>query len=214
MTVSSKDEIKVLIVDDHPVVLSGCRSLFASDPSIKIDEAFDEKSGFRSYLSSRPDVAIIDIRLPNLSGFELVRRIRKEDPNAKIIMFSMNDDPAFVLRAVEAGAQGYVAKNDDPRILIKALRKVVAGEHFITPRLAESVAFSSAAIRANPTSQIKPRELEILRSLARGDKIVEIAHALGVSYKTVANTTSLLKQKLGAKNHSDLIRLAVEMGLD
>ncbi|MDB5620445.1 response regulator transcription factor [Tardiphaga sp.] len=205
--------MRLLIVDDHPVVASGCRSLFASDASVKIDEAADEKSGHRAYLSKRPDVTIIDINLPDLSGFELMRRIRKEDPDARIIMFSMNDDPAFVARAIELGAQGYVSKGDDPRLLVKAVRKVAAGENFITPRLAESVTFSAAAIRSSPTSQMKPRELEILRLLARGDKISEIADALDISYKTVANTTSLLKQKLGAKSHSDLIRIAVETEL-
>ena len=142
-----------------------------------------------------------------------MRRIRKDDPDAKIIMFSMNDDPAFVVRAVEMGAQGYVSKGDDPRMLVKAVRKVAAGDNFISPQLAEAVTFSGAAIKANPASLMSARELEILRLLGRGDKIVEVAEALEISYKTVANTTSLLKQKLGAKNHSDLIRIAVEMGL-
>src|SRR4051812_16512056 len=210
---SSRSATKVLIVDDHPVVLSGCRSLFASDNSVKIDEATDAKSGHRAYMAKRPDVTVIDINLPDVSGFELMRRIRKDDPQARIIMFSMNDDPAFVLRAVEMGAQGYVSKGDDPRLFVKAVRKVAAGDQFITPQLAEAVTFSSAAIKANPVSQMTPRELEILRLLGRGDKIVEVADALEISYKTVANTTSLLKQKLGAKNHSDLIRIAVEMGL-
>src|SRR5882672_2413287 len=211
---STRSATRVLIVDDHPVVLSGCRSLFASDNSVKIDEATDAKSGHRAYVAKRPDVTVIDIKLPDVSGFELMRRIRKDDPDAKIIMFSMNDDPAFVVRAVELGAQGYVSKGDDPRLLVKAVRKVAAGENFITPHLAETVTFSAAAIRASPASQMTPRELEILRLLARGDKIVEVAEALGISYKTVANTTSLLKQKLGARNHSDLIRIAVEMGMD
>jgi DNA-binding NarL/FixJ family response regulator len=206
--------MKILIVDDHPVVLSGCRSLFASDPSIRIDGAVDEKSGHKAFLSKRPDITIIDINLPELSGFELMRRIRQDDPDAKIIMFSMNDDPAFVLRAVEMGAQGYVSKADDPRVLVRAVRKVAAGENYLAPELAETITFSGAAIRANPASHMTPRELEILRLLARGDKIVEVADALEISYKTVANTTSLLKQKLGAKNHSDLIRIAVEMGLN
>jgi len=161
----------------------------------------------------KPDVTVIDINLPDVSGFELMRRIRKDDPAARIIMFSMNYDPAFVVRAVELGAQGYVSKGDDPRVLVKAVRKVAAGDNFISPQLAEAVTFSGAAIKANPASQMTARELEILRLLGRGDKIVEVADALGISYKTVANTTSLLKQKLGAKNHSDLIRIAVEMGL-
>ena len=210
---TAKAPTRVLIVDDHPVVLSGCRSLFASDTSVKIEEAADAKSGYKAYASRKPDVTVIDINLPDVSGFELMRRIRKDNPDAKIIMFSMNDDPAFVVRAVEYGAQGYVSKTDDPRILVKAVRKVAAGDNFISPQLAEAVTFSGAAIKANPASLMSARELEILRLLGRGDKIVEIAEALNISYKTVANTTSLLKQKLGAKNHSDLIRIAVEMGL-
>src|SRR5437773_10107702 len=177
---SNRSAIKVLIVDDHPVVLSGCRSLFASDNSVKIDEATDAKSGHRAYVSKRPDVTVIDISLPDVSGFELMRRIRKDDPDAKIIMFSMNDDPAFVVRAVELGAQGYVSKGDDRRLLLKAVRKVVAGDNFISPQLAEAVTFSAATIKANPASQISTRELEILRLLGRGDKIVEVADALDI----------------------------------
>jgi DNA-binding NarL/FixJ family response regulator len=206
--------IKVLIVDDHPVVLSGCRSLFASDNTVKIEEATDAKSGHRAFLTRKPDVTVIDIKLPDVSGFELMRRIRKDDPDARIIIFSMNDDPALVVRANEMGAQGYGSKGDDLRMLVKAVRKVAGGYNFISPQLAEAVTFSGASIKANPASQMTARELEILRLLGRGDKIVEVANALEISYKTVANTTLSLKQKLGAKNHSDLIRIAVEMGLD
>ena len=112
---TAKPGTRILIVDDHPVVLSGCRTLFSSDQSIRIDEASDAKSGHRAYVSRRPDVTVIDVNLPDVSGFELMRRIRKDDPDAKIIMFSMNDDPAFVVRAVEMGAQGYLSKSDDPR---------------------------------------------------------------------------------------------------
>ena len=214
MRKSDRSATKVLIVDDHPVVVSGCRSLFASDNTVKIEEATDAASGHRAYLAKKPDVTVIDIKLPDVSGFELMRRIRKDDPEARIIIFSMNDDPALVVRAIDMGAQGYVSKGDDPRMLVKAVRKVAAGENFISPRLAEAVTFSGASIKANPASQVTARELEILRLLGRGDKIAEVANALEISYKTVANTTSLLKQKLGAKSHSDLIRIAVEMGLE
>jgi DNA-binding NarL/FixJ family response regulator len=208
-----KSTTRVLIVDDHPVVVSGCRSLFASDPSVKIEEAGDARSGHRAYLQKQPDVTVLDIKLPDVSGFELLRRIRKDDPAAKIIMFSMNNDPAFVVRAIEMGAQGYISKCDDPKLFVKAVRRVAAGEKFISPSLAQAVTFAGAAIKANPSAQMSARELEILRLLGRGDKIVEVADVLGISYKTVANTTSLLKQKLGAKNHSDLVRIAVEMEL-
>ena len=97
---------RLLIVDDHPVVVSGCRSLFASDKSVKIDEAADAKSGHRAFMQKRPDVTVIDIKLPDVSGFELMRRIRKDDPDARIIMFSMNDDPAFVVRCGRDGRAG------------------------------------------------------------------------------------------------------------
>ena len=162
---TAKSSTKVLIVDDHPVILSGCRALFAGDASILIEEAADAKSGQRAYAQKKPDVTVIDINLPDVSGFELMRRIRKDDPDAKIIMFSMNNDPAFVVRAVELGAQGYVSKADDPRVLVRAVRKVAAGDNFISPDLAEAVTFSSAAIKANPASQMTARELEILRLL-------------------------------------------------
>ncbi|HZR73991.1 response regulator transcription factor [Bradyrhizobium sp.] len=210
---SHKLATKVLIVDDHPVVVSGCRSLFASDSSVSIEGAGNAKAGYQAFVHDKPDVTVIDIKLPDVSGFELMRQIRKEDPDARIIMFSMNDDPAFVMRAVEMGAQGYLSKSDDPRLFVKAVFKVAAGENYISPHLAEAVTFSSAAVKANPTNKMTARELEILTLLRRGDKIAEIADALGISYKTVANTTSLLKQKLGAKGHSDLIRIAVEMNL-
>src|SRR6266851_9827566 len=217
MMATSDKLLDVLIVDDHPVVISGCRSLFASAPDIRLSEASNEKSGHEAYLEIRPDISIIDINLPGLSGFELLRRIRKEDPSAKIIMFSMNDEPSFIVRAIElganVGANGYVSKGDDPKHLLSAVRSVANGQNFITPHLAQTVTFSTASVRANPASQLSSRELEILRLLSRGKNIGEVAEGLSISYKTVANSTSRLKQKLGAHSHSDLIRIAVELSL-
>jgi DNA-binding NarL/FixJ family response regulator len=187
--------------------------MLAANPAIKVISARDVQSGFEAYLAKRPDVSVVDINLPDLSGFELLRRIKRENPDARVIMLSMNDDPAFVLRAVDLGADGYVSKSDNPKHLLSAVEAVSAGEKFISPQLAKSVTFASASIRSNPSSKLAPRELEILRLLARGNKIDEAARTLEISYKTVANTTSLMKQKLGAKSHSDLIRLAIEMGL-
>jgi DNA-binding NarL/FixJ family response regulator len=201
---------KVLIVDDHPVVVSGCRAIFASDRSVRILSASTEREGFEVYRHSRPDVAIIDINLPDLSGYELLRKIRKEDPNAKVIMFSVNEDPAFVIRAVELGAKGFVCKGDDPQNLVDAVHEVARGTTFVSPQIAKSITFASAERRVHPAGQLNSRELEILRLLARGRKIAQIAEALDLSYKTIANTTTLLKAKLGAQNHADLIRIAVE----
>jgi DNA-binding NarL/FixJ family response regulator len=171
------------------------------------------KSGHRAWLNKRPDVTIIDINLPDFSGFELMRRIRKDDPAAKIIMFSMNDDPAFVVRAVEAGAQGYVSKGDDPRLLVKAVRKVAAGENFITPHRRNRDVRGRGDPRQSGVANDAARTRNIAAAGARRQDCRGRRGAWN-SYKTVANTTSLLKQKLGARNHSDLIRIAVEMGMD
>jgi DNA-binding NarL/FixJ family response regulator len=201
---------KVLIVDDHPVVVSGCRAVFAGERSIQIISAANEQEALRTYRQERPQVVIVDINLPGASGYELLRKIRKEDPEAKIIMLSVNDDPAFVIRAVELGARGFVSKSDDPRHLVDAVNQVVQGATFVSPPLAQSVTFASAQARAHPATQLGNRELEILRLLARGRTIAQIAEALDLSYKTIANTTSLLKTKLGAQSHADLVRVAVE----
>ena len=204
---------KVLIVDDHPVVVSGCRAVFAGDRSIQIISAPNEREGMKAFRQSKPHVSIIDINLPGVSGYELLRKIRKEDPDAKVIMFSVNDDPAFVVRAVELGAKGFVCKGDDPRSLVEAVHEVAKGTSFISPQLAKSVTFSSAETRAHPAGHLNNRELEILRMLAKGRKIAEIADALDLSYKTIANTTTMLKQKLGAQAHADLVRIAVEFDI-
>jgi DNA-binding NarL/FixJ family response regulator len=204
-------DLVVLVVDDHPVVVSGCKTVFARDPSIKVVSANDHKSGLESYKTHRPDVTIVDINLPDLSGFDLLRRIRKAEPDAAVIMLSMNDDPGFVVRSAELGAKGFLSKTDDPRLLLKAVRSVAKGETYITPELAQTVAFAPGA--ASDESQLNSRELETLRLLAKGHRIGEMAELMGVSYKTVANTTSIMKRKLKARSHSDLIRIAVDMGL-
>ena len=205
--------MRILIVDDHPIVVTGYRAVFNSDPSVEILEASDAKDGHRAYLQEHPDVAVVDARLPDLTGFELTRLIRRDDPAAKIVMLSVSEDPAFVVRAAEMGIQGYVSKSDDPRLLATAIRKVAAGERFVSPRLAEVTTFASAVIKGSPLTHLSPRELEVLRLLSRGEHISEVASELGISYRTVANTTSMLKSKLGAKNHSDLVRIAVEIDL-
>src|ERR1700748_2989273 len=120
--------MRVLIVDDHPIVASGCRALFAGDAEIAILEASDAESGERVFAAERPDVCVLDINLPTVSGFELARRILAHTAEARIIMFSMNDDPVFAARAIEVGAKGYVSKAGDPCDLVEAIRQVGKGE--------------------------------------------------------------------------------------
>src|SRR5215472_6938605 len=131
--------MRVLIVDDHPIVASGCRALLAGESKIVLLEASDAESGERIFAAERPDVCVIDINLPTVSGFELARRILARDASARIIMFSMNDDPVFAARAIETGAKGYVSKSGDPNDLVDAIRQVGGGGVYLPAALAQSV---------------------------------------------------------------------------
>jgi len=204
--------LKVLVVDDHPVVLSGCRSVFQTRGH-RVEGVENAENALKAFTKMRPDVVLVDINLPNVSGFELIRRILKKDADARIIVFSVDSDPIQTLRAIESGARGYVSKTDDPRDLLEAVEIVATGGTYLKAEIAKAIAFESARIRANPQQSLTPREAEIVRLLAQGKNISEIAHHLNISYKTVANTTSLLKKKVGARSHSDLIRLAVELNV-
>jgi two-component system invasion response regulator UvrY len=205
--------MRVLIVDDHRIVASGCRALFGDDPEIVILEASDAESGERAFVDERPDVCVLDINLPTVSGFELARRILARDGAARIIMFSMNDDPIFAARAIEVGAKGYVSKTGDPCDLTEAVREVGKGGTYLPPALARSIAFAGPAFARSPLSKLTSREMEILRLLSAGKNLSEIAWLIHSSYKTVANTSSIMRQKLGVRTSAELVRLAIKSGV-
>ena len=205
--------MRILIVDDHPIVASGCRTVLADEPEIVVLEAADAESGERAFVAERPDVSIIDINLPTVSGFELARRILTQDSAARIIMFSMNDDPVFVARAIEIGAKGYVSKTGDPNDLLEAIREVGSGGVYLPPAIARSIAFAGPAVAKSPLSKLNSREMEILRLLSSGKSLSEIAWLIHSPYKTVANTSSIIRQKLGVKTSAELVRLAIESGV-
>lgn len=202
--------MRVLIIDDHPMVIEGCRGMLSGESDIEVFEAHDAEEAMEAFASAAHDVVVLDINLPGVSGFELLRRLLKRSPGAKIIVFTMNDDPVFAARSVDQGAKGYLAKNEDPKAFIKAIRTVAAGERYLSKSLALKLAFSGQNLAKNPLDSLSGREIEILRNLADGKDMAEIAHVLKVSYKTVANNCLLLKRKLGARSKADLLRIAVE----
>jgi DNA-binding NarL/FixJ family response regulator len=205
--------MRILIVDDHPIVASGCRAVLADESEIDILEAADAETGECVFIVERPDLCVIDINLPTVSGFELARRILDREPGARIIMFSMNDDPAFAARAIECGAKGYVSKSGDPNDLVEAIRAVGKGETYLPSAIARSIAFAGPALAQNPLSKLNAREMEILRLLSAGKSLSEIAWLVQSSYKTVANTSSIMRQKLGVKTSVELVRLAIDSGV-
>jgi two-component system, NarL family, invasion response regulator UvrY len=205
--------MRVLIVDDHPIVASGCRAVLSAEPEIVLFEASDAESGEKAFVAGQPDVCVIDINLPTVSGFELARRILSRDPAARLIMFSMNGDPAFAARAIDAGAKGYVSKSGDPNDLADAIRQVGGGGTYLPPAIARSIAFAGPALAHSPMAKLSTREMEILRLLSAGKSLSEIAWLIQSSYKTVANTASIIRHKLGVRTSGELVRLAIAHGV-
>ncbi|WP_072377355.1 response regulator transcription factor [Hyphomicrobium sp. NDB2Meth4] len=199
--------MKVLIVDDHPIVLSGCRALLAETDDMTMLEARTAAAAHDLFVGHKPDVCVIDINLPDVSGFELARRLLVREPRARIIMFSMNDDPMFAAQAIEGGAHGYISKSDDPSAFLTAIREVYAGGHWLPQDMAQKIAFLR---NAGDQVALNSREREVLRLLARGKSMSEIAALINVSYKTVATTCSALRSKFNARTPMQLIRIAVE----
>ena len=201
----------VLIIDDHPIVLQGCRRML-EDAGVKtVLEARHAASGYRLYRRHHPDVVIVDLAMQGggLRGLNVIRRMRSHDQRSRILVFSMHSDPIIAARALEAGATGYVLKDSDE--LMKAFDQVRTGTPYLSNDLAMQVALVRTGVRANPLADLTPRELQMLSLLAEGKPYGRIADDLNVSYKTVVNACSQLKQKLNAKNLPELIRVAVQL---
>jgi len=203
----------VLIIDDHPIVLQGCRRMLEDAGVTVVLEARDAVSGYRLYRRHRPDVVIIDLAMQGsgLGGLPLIRRISAHDRRVRILVFSMHSDPIIVARALEAGATGYVLKDTSSADLLEAFEKVRAGQPYLSNDLAMQVALVHTPARQNPLAELTPRELQTLALLAEGKPYGRIAEEINVSYKTVVNVSSQLKQKLDARNLPELIRTAVQL---
>ena len=179
----------------------------------EVIEARDTVAGYRLFSERGPDVVIVDLGLQDkgLGGLELIRRIRADDLNVRILVFSMHSDPVIVARALQAGATGYVVKDTSPEAITEAFQKVRAGRRYLSDDLAMQVAFANTPGQQSPLAELTPRELQTLSLLAEGKPYTRIAEELNVSYKTVVNLSSQLKQKLDAENLPELIRTAVQL---
>jgi two-component system, NarL family, invasion response regulator UvrY len=205
--------VNVLIVDDHPIVVSGFKALLEADPAIAVMAAATAGAAQDACAVLAPDVAVIDINLPGVSGFDLAAHLIEAHSGTRIVMFSMNDDPVFIARAMEIGAKGFVSKNDNPANVLKAIHEVAAGGSFWPPGSAERVAFLGQKSHASGAAALSGREHEILRQLAKGRSLSEIAELVGVSYKTVAMSCAQLRTRFGARTQAELIAIAVDRKL-
>jgi DNA-binding NarL/FixJ family response regulator len=206
--------ISVLLVDDHAVVREGYRRLLERASSIEVvGEADSAGTAYQAYCRCAPDVVVMDISLPDVSGIEAMRRLLLREPTARILVFSIHDEPVFADRAFKAGARGYVTKASAPDVLVDAVRTVARGEIFLSPDIAQGVAVRALDGDADALTALSDREFEIARQLAQGRSVREIADLLCLNYKTVANYQWTIRQKLGADTAVELLRIAAANGL-
>ncbi len=206
--------IRVLLVDDHAVVREGYRRLLERESGIEVaGEAADAAEACARAMALAPDIVVMDIGLPGVSGIEAMRRMLAHQPELRVLMFSMHDDAIFSSRAFEAGALGYLSKSSAPEALVEAIYAVSRGERYSSADVAGNLARRSPSNAPAGLQTLTAREFEVLRLLVRGETLDRIAEKLGLSEKTVANHQSAVREKLGARNSLQLARLAARLGL-
>jgi DNA-binding NarL/FixJ family response regulator len=224
------DHVRVLIVDDHSVVREGIRHVLAGDPRLAVvGEAGDAAAAVAQAELTRPDVVLLDITMPGVSGLDAVPRLLAVSPASRILMLSVHDNTEYVLQAVRAGAHGYLRKDTTPAELRQAVHAVHEGDSFFSPTAARSltqalrgesaIAAPSAAQAGEPEARravetLTGREREVLLFIARGALNKEIAAALGISVRTVEAHRDNLMRKLGIRTVAGLTKLVLESGLD
>ena len=205
--------IKVLVIDDHAVVRNGCRQLLESCGPYQVTEAKTAQDGLEQAQALQPDLIVLDLNLPDRNGLDILPDLRTQVPAARILAFTMHEDAAHAVAALERGASGYITKTDDADVILTAAQHVLAGQIYISQPVAQAMALSRLAAGADPLDVLTKREREALRLFAQGKTLADIAAALEISYKTVANTMSMVKSKLNAHSSGELIRMAVERKL-
>ena len=215
MTGRSHAKITVLLVDDHAVVREGYRRLLERQGDIVvIGEAGTALQAHASFVALDPSIVVMDITLPGPSGIEAMRQLLAHEPGARVLIFSMHEEPIFARRALQGGAFGYLTKASAPDVLVEAVRSVAQGRKYLSADIARKLALREAEFDQVAADRLSAREFEILRLLAQGRSVKEIADSLGLNVKTVANHQSSIKQKLGADTALQLLIKASQLGME
>jgi two-component system, NarL family, invasion response regulator UvrY len=206
-----KSRIKVLLVDDHAVVREGYRRLLERQSEITvIGEAADANTAHALFSTLDPEIVVMDITLPEVSGLEAMRRMLIYNKEARVLIFSMHEDAIFASTALREGAYGYVTKASAPYVLVEAVLTVARGKRFLSPDIAQKLALRQGEAAQHGLTQ---RECDVLRLLIEGQTVHEISEALGLNWKTVANHQSSVRQKLSADTTMELLKKANALGL-
>lgn len=210
-----KKPITVLLVDDHAVVREGYRRLLERQGDILvIGEAADAAEAHALFSALHPQIVVLDITLPGTSGMEALRRMLVYRPGTRVLVFSMHEEAIFARRALQAGAFGYLTKASAPNVLVEAVHAVAQGKKYLSADIARKLALREAGVEQQGADKLSAREFEVLRLLAQGRSVKEIAESLGLNSKTVANHQSTIKQKLGADTALQLLIKANELGME
>ena len=205
--------MKILIVDDHPIVRAGLRRLLTAEAGFELCEAASGREALSAFKEQQPTLVILDLNLPGIGGLEVLVRLKAGAPDARVLVLSMHDDQTHVTRALRAGAAGYLTKNAPPEELLEAIGRIAEGHTYIEREIAEGLVFASIRSSSDPLKDLSSRDLEILRLLAEGRSLSQIADTVGIGYKTAANNCSRIKARLSAASTADLIRIAIRAGL-
>ena len=204
--------IRLVIADDHTIVREGLRQLLGGAGGFEIvGEARDGAETMQRVRELDFDVLLLDMSMPGRAGMELIRQVRAERPRVRILVLSMHQEHQYAIRAIRAGASGYLTKESASRELATALRKVATGGAYITPEVAEQLALGAMpSADALPHTTLSDREFQVLRMLVSGKSVSDIAGALTLSVKTVSTHKARLMQKLGVSNTSEMFRYAIQ----
>jgi two-component system, NarL family, response regulator NreC len=210
--------VTVLLADDHPIVRQGMRHLLQAESDLQVvGEATDGLETVQLVEKHRPNVLIVDMMMPGLNGLEVLRQVKKRSPATFSIVLSMQSADAYVVEALKSGASGYVLKDSGPSELVNAIRQVIQGERFLSPKLSERLI--DAYIQAPHTSvldlyeTLTDREREVLQMVSEGLTTPEIARRLSISPRTAELHRGRMMNKLGLRNQTELIRYALKRGI-
>ena len=207
--------IRVLIADDHGIVRSGLTMLIERQADMQVAaEAEDGIEAVERALADRPDVAVLDVSMPRLTGLHAARQIRRQTEDVQVLMLSMHEDDAYFFEALEAGASGYVSKRAADASLIDAIRTVAGGETFLSSATQQTLLKQWLENgRTEPEDELTPRELEVVKLIAEANTNRQIAEALKLSEKTVESHRANVLSKLGMRDRVELVRYAIRRGL-
>jgi DNA-binding NarL/FixJ family response regulator len=207
--------VRIALVDDHPVVLAGIRALLQGMPEVElVGEANTGATGLKAICDCTPDIAVIDLSLPDISGMELARQIRRQCPDVKVIALTVHEDRAYVHPVLEAGAKGYLLKRSAADELLRAIRAVNQGDVYLDPTIADKAVVTAPALAVSneDSGELSRREEDVLRLVAQGFSNKQIAAQLEVSVKSVETYKARASEKKGLRSRADIVRYGIRQG--